>query len=439
MTAKSTAWFRARGEARVSGFQRCALGVGPWLLLGLACSCGGPSVESKAPELRSGRPTKASLAVRDPVENAPERFIAEEPARAPAAAQHATNAPGAEHEQTAGKADDLGPREALRAAPLTTATGHGLVESLVRGKGDEADRELALGDAALGRKAPETALVHYRKARRLIPAEAAPVVGIVLARLGVLNIPTEYAGGKNDPRLRELFQLLDQAERLEPAYGQTFLQRGRLQLIHGDAAKAMRALSRATELLPLNAESHSALAVAALAQGKIDAAVAGFSRAAELDPNDAARQTNLGTALMMSGDAQGAISAYRRAVSLDPKDARARGDLGTALLATNNVPGAIPHLVEAQQLAPERATFMNNLGYALQQQGDLGGALQWLEKALEKDPTLGSAWINLGIVRLGLGDRAAAEQAFQKALSLDPTDPRAKANLEELRALPSPR
>ncbi|MEN9579602.1 MAG: hypothetical protein RJA70_2611 [Pseudomonadota bacterium] len=418
----------------------------PWVPVALALltACGGPAAEPKTAELRSGRPTKASLQVQDPIENAPERFLSidsapGEPPRWPTPKAEPGTATLAAPVTETPLASESQTRGVISATPEATLAGRSGSASLVRGKGDEADRELALGDAALQRETPELALLHYRKARRLIPKEPAPVVGIVLARLAEAKIPTEYAGAKGEPQVRELLQLLDQAIRLDPNFGQAFLQRGRLYLIGGDAPKAGAALRRAVELLPANPESHSALAVAALAQGEVSAAVIGFQRAAELDPNNAARQANLGTALMMHGDAQGAISAYSKAVALDPNDPRALGDLGTALLATNNIRAAIPHLVQAQKLAPGRATFMNNLGYAQQQQGDLAGALDWFEKALEIDPTLGSAWINLGIARAAQGDRAGAEQALKKALALDPTDPRAKVNLDELRALPKRR
>ncbi len=405
-------------------------------------ACGGGQNEADSPEQakwRSARPDRANLEVQDPVENAPEALISPEPSATAAATGAPSAAPGATS-SAAGSSAPAAPASKRGVISGVDKQGSGRVAvggsgspGLVRGKADEADQQLALADAAYARNDFDAALSYYRQARRLIPNEPAPVVGIVMTRLEKEQIPTEYAGAKQDKRLKDLFRLLDKAKSLDADYGPMHLQYGRLLLIQGDAKAAGVSLARAVQLLPNDAEAHSAFAVSKLAEGDVAGALAGFKRAAELQPNNAARLTNLGTAYMMHGEAQLAISAYRRAVSLAPTDARARGDLGTALLATNNVKGALPHLIEAQRLAPGKATFMSNLGYAYQQQGDLPAAVSWYEKAIAADPQLGSAWINLGIARADQGDFDGAETAIKKALSIDPSDPRAQANLKELK------
>ena len=88
----------------------------------------------------------------------------------------------------------------------------------------------------------------------------------------------------------------------------------------------------------------------------------------------------------------------------------------------------------AVDLAPDRATFISNLGYAYQLSGNLDEAVKTYRLALSKDPSLGSAWINLGTALAAQKKYNEAETALKKALELDPSDPRAKANLDELRA-----
>jgi tetratricopeptide (TPR) repeat protein len=92
-------------------------------------------------------------------------------------------------------------------------------------------------------------------------------------------------------------------------------------------------------------------------------------------------------------------------------------------------------LERAVALAPDRATLLSNLGYAYQSGGKLDLAIITYQRALGRDPRLGSAWINLGTARAKQGNYAEAERCLRQALKLDPSDPRALANLDELREL----
>jgi Flp pilus assembly protein TadD len=321
--------------------------------------------------------------------------------------------------------------------PATESTSHDqrstyVIEGVTN---PELLRLLTLGKGALEREDYSAAIDLFRKARRLAPTAPLPLVGLAAARFGQLRIPTELAAAPGNRDIEALLRLVDEALAHAPDSGSAHLERGRLLLVLGRTQPARGALARASELLPQNAEAHSALAVVELAEGRVPQAVEGFEKASLLDPNNPERLLNWGTALFVHGDVQRAISVFHRAVALKPADARARGDLGTALLATGDVAQALPHLERAHQLAPDRATFMSNLGYAHQQLRDFAAAEGWYKKAIDVDPRLGSAWINWGTLHAARGDHAAAERAFRKALELDPRDPRALANLEDLKSL----
>jgi Flp pilus assembly protein TadD len=296
---------------------------------------------------------------------------------------------------------------------------------------------LALGNAALQREDYADAVEQFRKARRRAADHPAPVVGLVQARFGALGLPTEYKGAEGNPNVKELSELLTSALALDENYGPAHLERGRLLLVLGNDAEASASLLRARVLLPNNAEVHSLLAIVSLASGKVSEALLGFEQAARLEPSNPERLTNWGTALMLHGDVQHAISVFRRSVSIDPNNARSRGDLGTALLSTNDIGGALPHLQKAHELAPHKATFMSNLGYAYQRLRDEAAAALWYQQAIKADPKLGSAWINLGTLYAQQHKYTDAEVAFRRALEIDPEDPRARANLQDLRELRS--
>jgi Flp pilus assembly protein TadD len=331
-------------------------------------------------------------------------------------------------EADAGRADaaavDSGP-VAARRAPV----------GLARGSGDPADDELRAGDEAYQKDDLVAARRHYTRARTLAPRDPAPRVGLLRVRLGEASVPTDYAALPGDRRVRQLLDETGAILKLKADYAPAWLEQGRLWLILGDANAALKSLERAESLEPHDAETQSALGVAWLATGKSDTALEHFRRAADLDPDDPDRLTNLGTAYLMRGLVNDAVRAFERAVVLAPADARARGDLGTAYLAANRPDQAVAVLERAVALAPDRATLLSNLGYAYQSGGKLDLAIITYQRALGRDSRLGSAWINLGTARAKQGDYAEAERCLRQALKLDPSDPRALANLEELRDL----
>ncbi len=305
---------------------------------------------------------------------------------------------------------------------------------LARGTGDAADKALLVGDKAFDLDDLPAAKRAYDQARRLAPKDPAPRVGQARVALAVTGVATDYAAAPKDRRVAAVLRQLDAALALDKDYGPAYVERGRVLLILGRAPDALAALGKGVELMPRDAEAHSALAVAQLATGKSAEALDHFKRAADLDPDNADRLTNLGTAYMMRGRVDDALRAYQRAVQLAPDDARVHGDLGTAYLAANKAQEALEHLKKAVQLAPDRATFLSNLGYAYQLLGKLDDAVATCRLAIKKDPKLGSAWINLGTALAKQKKFDEAEKAFKQALALDPTDPRAKANLDELAA-----
>jgi Flp pilus assembly protein TadD len=403
--------------------RRSAIAVGV-ALFGFIEACGGTSGQQAETPASVGSAVEATApAATDP--NAAASMAGAVPAPigvAAAPSPSAASAPVA----AAAPAPGLPPRS----GPTGLVAG-----GLARGTDEPADKELLAGDHDYRAGDIPGAKKHYEAAKKLAPKDPAPKVGLVRARFASGEVPTDYASGRNNPKVKALLAEVDAALRKDTDYGPLHVERGRLLLVLGKADAALAALERGAALSPGDPEGQSALGVALLATGKSDQALERLKRASELDPDDPDRLTNLGTALMMRGSVAEAIVAYRRAVDLAPKDPRALSDLGTALLSANRVKDARPYLEKAVELAPEKATFLSNLGYAQHQLGDVPGAVATFKKAIDKDPKLGSAWINLGNAYADDGKLDDAERSFKKAAELDPTDPRPKANLKDLAEL----
>lgn len=294
---------------------------------------------------------------------------------------------------------------------------------------------LARGDAALDAGELALARQHYEEARSLASESPRARVGIVRVRTAELGLALAYAEAPRHPEVERLVSELDAVLVRHPDHAPALLERGRLLLVLGDAARALESARRAVELDAKNPEAHSTLGVACLASGQLQPALEALEVAARLAPHQPERLTNLGTVYILRGRVTEAIATYERALSLAPDDARTHGDLGAAHLANNRPDRALPHLLRATALAPDRATFLTNLGYAYQKQGQLDKAIASQRRALAIDPKLGSAWINLGNALAELGQYQAAREALLRAESLDGTDPRPKASLRDLAEL----
>ncbi len=299
------------------------------------------------------------------------------------------------------------------------------------------DAGLAAGDTAFERGDLAEAERDYEAARKLAPTDVAAQVGLVRVRIARADVPLDYASAKDNRVIQAAALELARLVKKAPGFGPAYVELGRSRLLLGDAPAAIDALSTGARLLPDEPEAHSQLGVALLALGHADESVRELARAAELDPGSPARHGNLGTALLMLGRTKEAIAEYETRARMADGDARAHSDLGTALLGTTDLERALAELRRAVALEPNRASFHSNLGFALQQSGRLDPALTEYREALRLDPKLVSAWINLGTaLARDPKTRAQAREAFERAGVLSPGDPRVKANLEELHALP---
>jgi Flp pilus assembly protein TadD len=308
--------------------------------------------------------------------------------------------------------------------------------SLARTGDATIDALLASGDAAFETGDLAKAEAAYVAARKAAPKRAGAAVGVARVRIARASPGLGYASAEKNKDVLAASRDLAAATKAEPTFGPAWVEHGRALLLLGDAQGAETSLAKGVQLLPDEAEAHSALGVALLATGKSEQAVLSLTKARDLDPGSAARRGNLGTVLFMRSRVADAIAEYELQARLAPDDARAHSDLGTALLAAQDMPRAEAELRRAIQLDPGRATFRSNLGYALQLQGKVAEAIAEYRRSLDADPKLVSAWVNLATaLSRDPKTRSEARRALEAAKRLDPSDPRVKANLDELDAL----
>ena len=95
------------------------------------------------------------------------------------------------------------------------------------------------------------------------------------------------------------------------------------RLVQGKDAR--RALQKAAEFLPDDAEAHNNLGVALKKEpGQLDAAVASFRRALQIKPDYIEAHINLGNVLKDLGQLDDAVKSYRLALQIKPDYAKAQ-------------------------------------------------------------------------------------------------------------------
>ena len=192
---------------------------------------------------------------------------------------------------------------------------------------------------------------------------------------------------------------------------------------------ALPALSKAAQLMPLDAEVHGNLGSALLAAGQPADALASLTRALELRPNDAEALLEAGDATQALGRPQEAIALYQRAVALDARSPLALNNLGNALLRLGRRDEAVSYYRLALERRPQNAQVLCNLADALRQAGALEEAVSLSERAIRLEPSLARAHNVLGLSLGGLGERERAATSLRQAVTLDPRSQEAVTNL----------
>jgi predicted O-linked N-acetylglucosamine transferase (SPINDLY family) len=176
-------------------------------------------------------------------------------------------------------------------------------------------------------------------------------------------------------------------------------------------------------------DSRIALGDLARAEGDHAAAAALFEPALAARPDDARLHLRLAEIRLALGEPVAAAEQYRRAVALGLDHAGVHNNLGLALAAAGRADQAVAAFRRASLLDPADPAALVNLGDALLGLGDIDGAERALAAALRLDPALAAAHLNLGNVWRKRNLLADAAQSYRRAAVLAPDNPRAQGNL----------
>ena len=252
-----------------------------------------------------------------------------------------------------------------------------------------------------------------------------------------------------------------QALAVDPAHADALHLMGLICVHSGQYDHAVEWIARAIQLDP-NPEYLSNLATALHRQGRLDEAVKALDKAVQLKPDDADLWRQLGNALIDAGRSSEALLCFQHAVELNPNHGDAACKAAVLLQQEERFDEALVYLNRSAEAQPDHApTFAmrgfvraslkryeqavvdyerairldpkndeacSNLGNALRALGHLERALHWYDRSLAIKPTIASA-TNRALTLTELGRFFEARVAYQHAMSIDPTNPSLVWNL----------
>jgi tetratricopeptide (TPR) repeat protein len=278
---------------------------------------------------------------------------------------------------------------------------------------------LILANALCARGRPALAIVYYRQALAIEPANAAAHnnIGLALQQLGQVEkaLPHHRRALALRPGMAEAHAGLGNAHRLL----------GRLEEAAGHYRNALSAR-------PEYAAVHNDIAGVLHQLGRIDEAAAHYRRALSAQPNYADAHYNLANILSGLGQHQEAIEHYAKAVAIRPGFAEARNNMANLLQTLGRHDEAIAHYEAAVGVRAGYAEAHHNLGKAYFALDRHEHAIAAYEKALAIDPSKATVHNDLAAAHLVLGHLREAYAAFAAAVARAPRDARIHLSLAGL-------
>ncbi len=182
-----------------------------------------------------------------------------------------------------------------------------------------------------------------------------PSFALAYARLANSRLNRHWFSNRLTPaQLEEVRSDIERALALAPDLPDAYLALGTFHYWgHRDYDSALRALDRAVELQPSNADSRTARAAVYRRRGEWRRSLAEFERALELDPRNSFSPTEVGNTYLNLRRWSDAEHALTRALALDPNNINASFHLGVSYI---NGTGDIQRARRLWEAEPKDAT-----------------------------------------------------------------------------------
>ena len=193
-------------------------------------------------------------------------------------------------------------------------------------------------------------------------------------------------------RIKEAYDALRQASRLEPAAAEHYIDLAMLCLEHENYDLGLEIVDVGLKHRPDSSMLYLQRGVVLAMTGAIEQAEKEFDRASRAAPDDPAPYVALAMTWMLKGETPRAVEVLRARTRTGTPRAVLFYALGMALLRSGAAPDdeagteAMEAFREATRLSPDFSQAQAELGKLLLKRNDVPGAIEHLEKALALEP-----------------------------------------------------
>lgn len=216
--------------------------------------------------------------------------------------------------------------------------------------------------------------------------------------------------------IKEAPPLLEQAVRLDPAFGRAWIALVRTAIVEGDRAGAdeLALRARAQKLAPVDLASIDY--EIATARGDRAASLAAMRRVSELQPDDIGLTRSLATAESNAGNFREAANDWKRITVAAPQDADAWNQLSYALCWSGDYQGALTAVHQYARIRPAEPNPLDSEGDIHYWFGRFSDAAASYTAAEAKSPAFlnGGEFYKAAWAKFRAGDKAAADAMFAR-------------------------
>ena len=223
-------------------------------------------------------------------------------------------------------------------------------------------------------------------------------------------------------RLLDAQRAIRRAIELDPPNADFHLTAANIEQDLGQIDAAIALLRQAVRLRPAFAQAHNNLGIILSDLGRVEEASDAFAEAIRLQPHYARAHANLAAAQMRMMHLQEALKSARRAAELQPDYAHAHHLVGSALVMLGDPPAAEAPLAKALQLKPDRVESSLLMAQVLSKLKRPDDAERVVREALIHSPARAELWTWLGDLVSGRDDLLGALDAYERSLELRPSD-----------------
>jgi tetratricopeptide (TPR) repeat protein len=288
-------------------------------------------------------------------------------------------------------------------------------------KADDAPAMIGLAQTLLEANRPDEAKPFFERALAKDDACAAAHAG--LGRIAALRRDHEAAAG----HFKTALELQPNASALH--YPLAMAYRNLKQTDKAARHLKQRGYSRASlsdplmaavEALPIGAQRHTQIGVAAARAGNLSVALKELRKAVQADPDDSSLRLNLGSALGLSGDRDGAIKQFRQAIRLQPEFSRAHCSLAAMLAGKGENDEALTHFRQAVAGDPQQFDAHLGLARLAMKTGKHPLAVTHYALAVKIDPRHIASREGRVVALAKMGKYAEATDSLSKSLKVFP-------------------